>query len=48
MTSACSVYEDGQVFYVEEGGRMPEVFCGWAWDDIYKVVQTLQFNGNFT
>lgn len=47
-TSACSVYEDGQVFYVEERGRMPEGFCGGAWDDLYKVVQTLRFNGNFT
>jgi len=45
--SACDVYEDGQVFYVEENGRMPERFCGWAWNDIYKVVQTLRFRGNF-
>ena len=47
-TSACSVFEDRQVFYVEENGRMPEGFCGWAWDDIYKVVNTLRFHGNFT
>jgi len=46
-TSACSVYEDGQVLHVEEGGGMPKVFCGGAWGDLYKVVQTLQFNGNF-
>lgn len=39
---ACGVYEDGQVFFVEEDGRMPEGFCGWAWDDIYKVVQALR------
>ena len=26
---------------------MPEGFCGWAWDDIYKVVQALRFHGNF-
>ena len=45
--SACDVYEDGQVFYVEEDGRMPEGFCGWAWNDINKVVQTLRFHGNF-
>lgn len=44
--SACGAFEDGQVFYVEENGRMPEGFCGWAWDDIYKVVQTLRFHGN--
>ena len=44
---ACGVYKDEQVFYVEADGRMPEGFCGWAWDDIYKVVQTLRFHGNF-
>jgi uncharacterized repeat protein (TIGR04076 family) len=44
---ACSVYRDGQVFYVMEDGRMPEGFCGWAWDDIYKDIQTLRFHGNF-
>jgi uncharacterized repeat protein (TIGR04076 family) len=45
--SACDVYRDGQVFYVEDNGLMPEGFCDWAWDDLYKVVQTLRFNGNF-
>jgi uncharacterized repeat protein (TIGR04076 family) len=44
----CGVYEDGQVFYVEQDGRIPEGFCGWAWDDIYKDVQTLRFHGNFS
>jgi len=45
--SECGVYKDGQVFYVEENGSMPEGFCGWAWDDLYKTVQTLRFNGDF-
>ncbi len=44
---ACGVYEDGQVFFVEEDGRMPEGFCGWTWGDISKVVQLLRFHGNF-
>jgi uncharacterized repeat protein (TIGR04076 family) len=44
---ACGIYKDGQVFYVEEDGEMPEGFCSWAWDDIYKSVQVLRFNGNF-
>lgn len=26
---------------------MPEGFCGWAWNDINKIVQTLRFHGNF-
>jgi hypothetical protein len=25
---------------------MPEVFCGWSWDD-FKDMQPLQFHGNF-
>jgi uncharacterized repeat protein (TIGR04076 family) len=46
--SECGVYRDGQEFIVDENGRIPEGFCGWAWDDITKVVQTLRFNGNFS
>jgi uncharacterized repeat protein (TIGR04076 family) len=43
----CEIYKDGQVFFVEEDGKMPENFCGWAWDDINKNIQTLRFHGNF-
>ena len=43
----CEVYKDGQEFIVEADGEMPEGFCGWAWDDIYKDVQTLRFHGDF-
>ncbi len=43
----CRVYKDGQEFIVESDGRMPEGFCSWAWDDIFKDVQTLRFHGNF-
>lgn len=43
----CDVYEDGQEFIVEGNGAMPEGFCGWAWDDIYKDIQTLRFHGDF-
>lgn len=42
----CHLFVDGQVFYVENG-HMPEGFCSWAWNDIYKVVMTLRFNGDF-
>ncbi|MFQ6054023.1 MAG: TIGR04076 family protein [Candidatus Bathyarchaeia archaeon] len=45
--SVCTRFEDGQVFYVEEDGQKPDGFCTWAWDDIYKAVQTLRFHGNF-
>jgi len=45
-TEPCPVFREGQVFIVEDG-RMPEGFCTWAWNDIYKVVLTLRFNGDF-
>jgi uncharacterized repeat protein (TIGR04076 family) len=45
--SECVLFEDGQIFHVKEDGRIPEGFCGWAWDDLYKVIQTLRFHGNF-
>jgi len=44
---ACSVFEEGQEFLVGEDGKMPEGFCHWAWNDIYKIVTTLKFGGNF-
>ena len=44
---ACSVFREGQEFIVEEDGKMPEGFCSWAWNDIYKTVTTLRFGGNF-
>jgi len=44
---ACGVYEEGQEFTVSEEGGMPEGFCPWAWNDIYKVVITLMYGGNF-
>lgn len=46
-SEACHHYKDDQVFYVEEDGAMPDGFCDWAWNDLYKTVQTLRFGGNF-
>lgn len=45
---ACPVFEIGQEFIVCEDGGMPEGFCHWAWNDIYKVVTTLRFGGSFS
>jgi uncharacterized repeat protein (TIGR04076 family) len=44
---ACDVYTDGQEFIVGDDGLMPEGFCVWAWDDIYKDILTLRYNGDF-
>ena len=45
--SAYTVFKEGQEFIVSENGDMPEGFCHWAWNDIYKVVITLMFGGSF-
>jgi uncharacterized repeat protein (TIGR04076 family) len=46
-TEACGQFDVGQEFIVGEDGGMPEGFCHWAWNDIYKVVTTLMFGGSF-
>ena len=43
---ACNMFEEGQEFIVDENGDMPNGFCHWAWNDLYKVVTTLMYGGN--
>jgi uncharacterized repeat protein (TIGR04076 family) len=43
---ACNVFKEGQEFIVSEDGDMPEGFCHWAWNDLYKAVITLSCGGN--
>jgi uncharacterized repeat protein (TIGR04076 family) len=47
-TEACRQFDVGQEFIVGEDGGMPEGFCHWAWNDIYKVVTTLMYGGSFS
>jgi uncharacterized repeat protein (TIGR04076 family) len=47
-TWACRLVQEGQVFIVEDDGKMPEGFCKDAWDDIFKFIMTLRFGGNFS
>jgi len=44
---ACNLFKVGQEFIVDEDGKMPEGFCHWAWNDLYKVIATLSYGGNF-
>ncbi len=44
--AVCPRFEEGQEFVVE-GLDQPEGFCGWAWDDIHKVLLTLRSGGDF-
>ena len=44
---ACNLFEVGQEFIVREDGKMPEGFCHWAWNDLYKVIATLSYGGSF-
>jgi len=41
----CEVFEDGQVFYVNERIRMPEGFCETAWRNFYHNIRTLGYDG---
>ncbi len=45
---ACVEFDTGQEFVVGEDGNMPEGFCHWAWNDMYKVVTTLMYGGSFS
>jgi len=39
---ACPMFEVDQEFIVSEDGGMPEGFCHWAWNDLYKVMTALR------
>jgi uncharacterized repeat protein (TIGR04076 family) len=42
----CPYFTAGQAFVVERF-RKPEGFCTWAWNDVYRVFQTLRSGGRF-
>jgi len=43
----CDRMDIGKEFIVEDKGAMPQGFCPWAWNDIARLVDHLQFNGDF-
>lgn len=43
---ACELFRDGQEFFVDEDGKMPEGFCTSAWHTIFSDVRILSFGGN--
>ena len=43
----CEVFTEGQSFVVDAVEGMPEGFCPWAWNDIYKVLVAFYANGKF-
>ncbi len=43
----CEVFKEGQTFVVDPAVSMPQGFCPWAWDDIYKVLSAFYANGSF-
>ncbi len=45
--STCDVFKEGQEFITDAVSGMPEGFCPWAWDDIYKVLVAYYAGGNF-
>lgn len=42
---ACTRFKVGQEFITD--GTIPEGFCSWAWNNIFKEILTLRFGGNF-
>ncbi len=43
----CEVFKPGQEFVVDPIAGMPEGFCTWAWDDLYKVLIAYWSGGSF-
>ena len=43
----CDYYQEGETFIYSGGAEMPEGFCPWAWDDLYKVIAAFYANGKF-
>jgi uncharacterized repeat protein (TIGR04076 family) len=46
-TGKCPVFEEGQVFQVDEYCQRPKEFCTWAWEAMFPMIMTLRFGGNF-
>ena len=44
----CGLFEEGKEFIVEDTGKMPEGFCPWAWNDLARMVDHLQFDGDYS
>lgn len=44
---ACPVFEVDQEFIVGKDGEMPEGFCHWAWNDLYKVITALRYGATW-
>ncbi len=37
----CEVFQEGQEFIVSPFTELPQGFCPWAWDDIFKTIALL-------
>jgi uncharacterized repeat protein (TIGR04076 family) len=43
----CERFRDGQEFVTDVFGGVPEGFCPWAWDDLYKALVGFAANGHY-
>ena len=43
----CDMLVEGQTFETDAVQGMPEGFCPWAWNDIYKVIVAYFADGDF-
>jgi uncharacterized repeat protein (TIGR04076 family) len=44
----CPFFKEGDSFLYEGSARMPENFCPWAWNDIYKSVSALSNGATYS
>ena len=43
----CEVFQEGQEFITDVFSGIPQGFCPWAWDDLYKALVGFAADGNF-
>ena len=43
----CDIFKKGQEFITDGFSGIPEGFCTWAWNDIYKSIIAFITNGDF-
>lgn len=43
----CEKFQDGQEFVTNVFSGIPQDFCPWAWDDIYKALVGFGANGHY-
>ncbi|MHA1995335.1 MAG: TIGR04076 family protein [Candidatus Hodarchaeales archaeon] len=46
-TGICTRFEEGDMYIADNSTSMPELFCGYAWIDLHRLILVLMNDGNF-